>query len=178
VTPVPGTTTLAPGTQTPAPISPRVRERFVGLAKNLVDVEIRITELSRQAANVSNTALLTNDRGPQSDVNLTILPKGKTNLIAGVNDLSANQTWNLAATQTLGPGVRLGGGILYSRLGILGEVRNGIFGVETRAYDLRRGTLDAYVHVRPFRYLDLFAGQRDLTRPQRRSAYGLELEFP
>ncbi|MBV8355286.1 MAG: hypothetical protein JO101_08205 [Candidatus Eremiobacteraeota bacterium] len=109
---------------------------------------------------------------------MTLEPKGRTSLVGGVNDLSGNQTWNLAGIENLAPGVRIGGGILYSRLGLLGEVGNGVFGVETRAYDLRRPTLDAYIHVRPLRYLDLFAGQRDLTHPERRSAYGVELNFP
>lgn len=159
-------------------IPPAMRARLTSLTHDLVQVQFRITELSKQAANAQNTALLNSSRGPQSDFNLVFLPKLDKNIVAGVNDLSANQTFNLVGVQKMGSNASMGAGILYSRLGVMGAVGTGIFGAEGKAYfDPRRGYLDAYLHFRPAKSLDLFAGERDMTHLERRSVYGLQLQF-
>jgi hypothetical protein len=78
----------------------------------------------------------------------------------------------------LGDGLKFGGGILYSRLGVLGSYtsKQGI-GIEGRVYDLRRPTLDAYGNIRVANGASLFAGERDATRDGRRTVFGLQLQF-
>ena len=71
----------------------------------------------------------------------------------------------------------IGGGILYSRLGVMGSITHNIFGFEGRAYDLRHGYVDGYFHIHPTQNIDLFAGERDIVNPQRRTVYGLQYQF-
>ena len=159
-------------------IPPAMRTRLQALTHNLVEVQFRISELSKQAANAQNTALLNSSRGPQSDFNVVFLPKLDKNVIAGVNDLSANQTFNLAGVQKMGSNASVGAGILYSRLGVMGAIGAGIFGAEGKAYfDPKRSYLDGYLHFRPAKSIDIFGGERDILHPERRSVYGLQLQF-
>jgi ABC-type transporter Mla subunit MlaD len=158
-------------------LSPAMRDRIAAVAKNLVEVQIRLSELSSKAAGTPDNALLTTDRGPQSDFNVVLLPHGDSQLFAGVNDLSANQTWNFAMRQRLAPGVLVGGGILYSRLGALGLITNKVFGFEGLAYDPRYGYLDTYLRMHATPNIDLFVGERDWLHNDRRTTYGLQYRF-
>jgi ABC-type transporter Mla subunit MlaD len=154
-----------------------LRNRIGDLAKNLIEVQIRLDELTPKSTDQPNNALLTNDKGPQSDFNVVVLPHGESQLYAGVNDLSGNQTWNLAMRQKVAPGVLIGGGILYSRLGVMGLVSNKVFGFEGLAYDPRYGYVDAYLKLHATGNIDLFAGERDLLHAERRTVYGLQYRF-
>ena len=158
-------------------LSPAMRNRIAEVAKNLVEVQIRISELTAKAATVPANALLTGDRGPQSDFNVVVLPHGDQQLFAGVNDLSGNQTWNFAMRQRLAPGMLVGGGILYSRLGVLGLITNKVFGFEGFAYDPRYGYLDTYLRMHATPNIDLFVGERDWLHKDRRTTYGLQYRF-
>jgi hypothetical protein len=76
-------------------------------------------------------------------------------------------------------GARIGYGVLYSRLGVLGEFGppRGL-GAELRLYDLRAVTLDTYGTLRPTAGpLELFAGERDLLKNDRRAVFGLQYQF-
>jgi hypothetical protein len=158
-------------------LSPALRDRIGTVAKNLIEVQVRLTGLSTKSASQPNTSLLTTDRGPQSDFNVVVLPHADSQLFVGVNDLSANQTWNFAMRERVAPGVLLGGGILYSRLGVMGIVSNRLFGFEGLAYDPRYGYVDAYLRFHATPNIDLLAGERDILHATRRTTYGLQYEF-
>ena len=173
----------APAVPSPAPLeqkkegvtlSPAVRGRIGALAQSLFEVQVRLSELSTKAAGAADNALLGSGRGPQSDFNVVVLPHGNQQLYAGVNDLSANQTWNLAMREQVAPGVLLGGGILYSRLGVMGQISKGVFGFEGLAYDPRYGYVDGYLRLHATSNLDVVAGERDIFHDSRRTTYGLQ----
>jgi len=120
--------------------------------------------------------LLTKDRGPQADVNLLVLPHGSVSGMLGANDIGARTTWNAAAIKNAG-NLHVGGGILYSQIGALGWYDFGKIGAETRIYNLRRPTFDLYGNLNVLQWAKLFFGERDLTRSDRRSVFGLQLQF-
>ncbi len=154
-----------------------LKERLSHIAKNLVAIQIRMSGLSAQHTCCAS-ALLSTDRGPQSDVNALIFPRSETSFLLGANDIGHNSTTNAALLQSISPTVRLGGGVLYSRLGVLGEYNAHIFGFESRFYDPRRPTLDVYGNVNLAHGLQLFIGQRDLNHAERRTVYGVQAQFP
>jgi hypothetical protein len=126
----------------------------------------------------AKSPLLTSDQGPQSDVNLILLPNGKTALYTGANDIGTNSTtWNLAAMERLGTNARFGAGIIYSQLGILGNVHNSQVGLDARLYDPRHPTLDTYANLYLTPRLQLFGGERDIFYPDRRTVFGLQGQF-
>ncbi|MGH7661383.1 MAG: MlaD family protein [Vulcanimicrobiaceae bacterium] len=178
----------APGVPSPVPqgqqekkgsvqLTPGIRDRMAGLAKSLVEIQVRLSELSIRSAGAKDTAVLNSDRGPQSDFNVVLNPHGDSQLYTGVNDLSGNQTWNFAMRERVSPNVLLGGGILYSRLGVMGIVSKGVFGLEGLAYDPRYGYIDAYLRLHAMHNLDLFAGERDILHDSRRTTYGMQYRF-
>lgn len=166
-----------PGTQTPAPGSSSARLK-AGLTKmlgNLVQAQLRLNYLNAQSVS-GPSPLLTGDRGPQADLNLLLLPRGSVSGLFGANDIGGKTTWNLAGMKNFG-GFRAGGGVLYSQLGVLGQYDSGRFGAETRIYDLRRPTFDLYGNFNIAQWAKLFLGQRDATRSDRRTVFGLQLNF-
>ncbi|MBV8583244.1 MAG: hypothetical protein JO241_04540, partial [Candidatus Eremiobacteraeota bacterium] len=150
-------------------LSPQLRNRIGDVAKNLLEVQIRLSELSAKSANQPGTPLLSADKGPQSDFNVVVLPHGDSQLYTGVNDLGGTQTWNFAVRQRLAPNLLVGGGILYSRLGVMGVVSNKVFGFEGLAYDPRYGYVDTYLRLHATHNLDFFAGERDVLHAERRT---------
>ena len=158
-------------------LSPAMRDRLAEVAKSLFEVQVRLSELNPQGASQPNNALMNASRGPLSDFNVVILPHGDTQLYTGVNALSAQQTWNFAVREKLAPGVLVGGGILYSRLGVLGIVSNKVFGIEGLAYDPAYGYVDAYGFAHVIKGLDAFVGERDIFHPAHRLTYGLQYRF-
>jgi ABC-type transporter Mla subunit MlaD len=186
-TPIPGAT-IPPASGNPLPAgSPgampnKLRARLQSIAASLVAIQIRVSELDAQNANTAGSPLLTKDRGPQSDFNLVALPYGRTSLLLGANDIGSSGTssYNFSALQTIGPGsaFRVGGGVLYSRLGLLAGYapRTGV-GLEARAYDLRHPTLDGYATLHAAPGIELFGGERDVLHSGRRTVFGLQLQF-
>lgn len=165
-----------PGTQTPSPGGKG--QLKAGLSKmlgNLVQAQLRLSYLSQQSVN-GPSPLLTRDRGPQADINVVALPNGSVSGMLGANDIGGKTTWNLAATKNSGA-LRFGGGILYSQFGVLGSYNAGRVGAETRIYDLRRPTFDIYGNFNVGQWAKLFLGQRDATRADRRTVFGLQLQF-
>lgn len=175
--PVPSGSPAAGSATASSPASTAKLKRGLGsILQNLYQIQIRASELSKQRV-PSTTPLLGSDRGPQTDVNLLLLPKGTTTFMVGANDIGARTTYNVAALQHLSPSLRIGGGVLYSRLGVLAQYDTGRFGLEGRAYDLRRPTLDLYGNLNVVQWAKLFLGQRDVTRPDRRTVFGIQLQF-
>jgi ABC-type transporter Mla subunit MlaD len=186
-TPIPGST-IPPATGKPLPAgSPgampnTLRARLQSIAASLVAIQIRVAELDKQNANTLNSPLLTKDRGPQTDFNLVLLPNGRTSLLTGASDIGSSGTssYNFAALQAIGPGnaFRVGGGVLYSRLGVLANYapRTGL-GFEARAYDLRYPTIDGYATLHAAPGVEIFGGERDILHSGRRTVFGLQLQF-
>lgn len=149
---------------------------LASLARQLIELQLRVGELDAQHV-CCYAPLLTADRGPQTDVNAVLLPQSSTSVMFGANDIGYNTTWNLAALHDVAPGVRLGGGLLYSRLGVLGTVGSNGTGLDVRFYDPRRPTLDLYgeVHITP--WAQIFFGERAINQVQRRTDYGLQFHY-
>jgi ABC-type transporter Mla subunit MlaD len=158
-----------------------LRSRLNGFTKDLVQLQVRVGELSpaRPGSLTTNTSpLLTGDRGPESDFNVFLLPHARTGLEAGVNDIGSTgtSTANLMLLNR-SSGFTYGGGIEYSRLGLTTSMVNGRFGVEARAYDLRHPTLDGYLNLFAAPKFQIFGGERDLNHVDRRTVFGLQFEF-
>jgi ABC-type transporter Mla subunit MlaD len=155
------------------------KSRISAVARNLIAVQIRLSELDTFKSGTNGTHLLqTTRRGPQSDVNAFILPQGKTSLFVGANDIGTPQTsWNVAVKENIAPHVYVGGGVLYSTLGAMVQYNPGVLGVEARIYDPAFPTLDAYANINLAKGVQLFGGERDITHTGRRTVFGLQLQF-
>ncbi|MBV8749391.1 MAG: hypothetical protein JO103_06735 [Candidatus Eremiobacteraeota bacterium] len=181
--PVPASAPGPSGTPPPGAVQARIQNRLSGLVRNLVALQVRVSELDAQHANTNASPLLTSDRGPSTDVNVLLLPKGPTSLLAGPNDIGGpSPSWNFAAMSTVRPGLQLGGGVLYSRLGVRAvyspALSRGLgLGFDARVYDLRHPTTDAYANLGLGNGLTLFGGERDVLRSGRRTTFGLQFQF-
>ncbi|MHB8433779.1 MAG: MlaD family protein [Candidatus Tyrphobacter sp.] len=147
-----------------------------GLARQLIALQLRVGELDAQHV-CCPSALFSADRGPQVDLNAILLPNASTSVMFGANDVGHATTWNLAALHRVAPDVRVGGGLLYSRLGVLGQYDVHGTGIGARFYDPRRPTLDLYgdVHLTP--WAQLFLGERAINQPERRTDYGIQFSY-
>ncbi|MBD5656770.1 MAG: MCE family protein, partial [Candidatus Eremiobacteraeota bacterium] len=101
--PPPGSTSAAPSSGAAPGVSvPQsnnvvgtLRSRLNSFTKDLVQLQIRVGQLSPQRSGSADTnvsPLLTADRGPESDFNLFVLPHARTGLEAGVNDVGSSGT--------------------------------------------------------------------------------------
>jgi len=181
-TPAPGASPLASPLPGASPSPPTVqslhlRNRLSSIASSLVQINLRLSELSPQKVCCLNS-LYSADRGPQTDLNAVFLPKSSTSLMVGANDIGYDTTANLALIRTLGSNVHVGGGILYSQLGFLGAYNAGVFGLDARVYDARRPEIDLYGNLRVWRKLDFFYGERAINHAERRFSYGFSTTFP
>jgi ABC-type transporter Mla subunit MlaD len=156
-----------------------LKSRIGAVARNLIAVQIRLSELDAyQPHSISQPVLRTSQRGPQSDVNAFILPNGKTSLFVGANDIGTQQSsWNVAVRENVAPHLYIGGGVLYSNLGLLAQYNPGLLGFEARIYDPQFPTLDAYGNINVSHGVQLFGGERDITHSGRRTVFGLQLQF-
>ncbi len=109
------------------------------------------------------------------------VPRGPTYLYAGFNDIGGpSSSTNFVGMATVKPGLQIGGGVLYSRLGaraVYAPAAGKGFSLEGRVYDLRRPTSDAYANFSLGNGLTLFGGERDLLRDGRRTTFGLQYQF-
>jgi ABC-type transporter Mla subunit MlaD len=155
------------------------KSRIGAVARNLIAVQIRLSELDAyQPHSISAPVLRTSQRGPQSDVNAFILPNGKTSLFVGANDIGTPQSsWNVAVKENVAPHLYIGGGVLYSNLGLITQYNPGVLGFEARLYDPQFPTLDAYGNINVSHGVQLFGGERDITHSGRRTVFGLQLQF-
>ncbi|MDQ2866516.1 MAG: MlaD family protein [Candidatus Eremiobacteraeota bacterium] len=154
-----------------------LKERLNGIARDLIAIQVRISGLSAQNA-ASGSPIFSSDRGPQTDVNAVVFPRSTMSGLVGVNDIGHYTTVNAAFLTSLNSTVRAGGGILYSRLGLMAQYNAHVFGLEGRLYDPRHPTLDVYGNLNIRRGLQLFAGQRDLNHADRRTVFGVQAQFP
>jgi len=183
------------GMSNPAPTTPAVsnassreakvaalRERLNRFTKDLVQLEVRVSALTplRPGSYSRNVSpLLTADRGLQSDFNLFVLPRGHMGLELGANDIGTTAGTTTANALLINRNTHFsyGGGVEYSRLGVMASLAGPRLGVETRAYDLRHPTIDQYVNVFALPKGQIFVGERDLLHASRRSVLGLQFEF-
>jgi ABC-type transporter Mla subunit MlaD len=155
------------------------KSRIGAVARSLIAIQLRLSELDAYQPNsISQPLLRTSQRGPQTDVNAFLLPNGKTSLFLGANDIGTPQTsWNVAVKENVAPHLYIGGGVLYSNLGLIAQYNPGLLGFEARLYDPQFPTLDAYGNVNVAHGVQLFGGERDITHNGRRTVFGLQLQF-
>lgn len=157
----------------------KLRKRINQFTSDLYQLQIRVSQLSpaRPGSTTTNTSpLLTTDRGPMSDFNLSLLPHGSTSLFTGVNDVGANSTANFMLIKNQGR-THFGGGIEYSRLGGMFSLSGDRLGFESRFYDLRHPTVDLYTNYFASRKFQIFGGERDVNHVDRRTVFGLQTEL-
>jgi hypothetical protein len=181
-TPAPAGTGVVPavsGTPVPAANVQTLRSGIGAVARSLIAFQIRLSELDDEHPGTAGQPLLqTTQRGPQTDLNAVLLPKGKTSLLTGANDIGTPQSsWNVALRQSVAPHLWVGGGVLYSNLGALAQYEPGPVGFEARVYDPQYPTLDAYGDLNVAHGVQLFGGERDVTHTGRRTVFGLQLQF-
>jgi len=179
--PARGITRDATATARSAPAVANFKRRLATFTRDLYEFEIRasvLTPLRPGSYDRNVSPYLSSDRGPQSDVNLYLLPYSSTGAKLGFNDIGYGQrsSANFVLLKRNGP-VTFGGGVEYSQLGAQASVAGRILGVEARAYDLRHPTLDTYLNFFALRKGQLFVGERDITHASRRSTAGLQFEF-
>jgi phospholipid/cholesterol/gamma-HCH transport system substrate-binding protein len=182
---VPGSTPFplgspAPGSTPSGGISSQARANLEGklgaLARNLVNIQVRLSGLSPQHVTTFNSVLPAS-QGPLGDINLIVLPHGTTSLMVGANAIGSQTTWNALLEQNKGD-FHIGAGVLYSQIGVLGAYQplRG-FGLETRVYDLTYPMIDLYGNLRILPGTSLFFGQRDINHAARRNTFGLQYQF-
>lgn len=151
-------------------------QRMGKIASDLIAIQLRISALDAQRV-CCPSPQFSHDRGPQTDFNAIVLPHASTSLMVGANDIGYNTTANVDLITSLGENFRVGGGVLYSQFGVLAQYQKRAFGLETRAYNLRRPSVDLYGSIRVLPNGRLFFGERDLNHAERRTVYGLQLQF-
>jgi phospholipid/cholesterol/gamma-HCH transport system substrate-binding protein len=166
----------APYTQ-PTPNPDQLRKRLAGVARSLIAIQVRMSELSPQSVCCPN-ALYSADNGPETDINAVILPKSATSLLVGANDIGHGTTANLAVLQSFTPNVRIGGGVLYSQFGMLAQYNAKLFGVEAKLFNPQRPELDYFGSFNLTPNLQLFAGERAANHVEHRFTYGLQAQLP
>jgi len=158
-----------------------LRNRINRFTADLVQLQVRAGYLTPQrpgSYDRNTSPLLTADRGPQSDFNLLVLPKGSTGLKLGFNDIGSRGTSTAnAVLLKRSRNFTYGGGVEYSQLGLETSVAGRLLGLEARAYDLRHPTLDTYLNFFVAPKIQIFAGERDLGHASRRTTTGLQFEF-
>ncbi|NNM93713.1 MAG: hypothetical protein HKL92_10265, partial [Candidatus Eremiobacteraeota bacterium] len=162
--------------QSPGPRNGSTHQGKPGKGKpfSLVSANVRITGYSRERVG-SGSPLLGPSRGPSSSLALRVFPSAPTQFLLGANSLgSGTTTFDLAAVRRVGHGLYFGGGILYSRLGVLGRYSRGGLGFSTKLYDVARPMLDLSTKLRVAPGIKVFVGERDILHAQRRNVYGVE----
>ncbi|HUY11786.1 MAG TPA: hypothetical protein VMV73_05950, partial [Candidatus Dormibacteraeota bacterium] len=141
---------------------------------SLLSAQVRFSGYSVQHVG-GGSPLLTGSRGPASSIGVTVLPHAKTQLFLGANDLgSGASSVDVVAVRRFARGVYVGGGIIYSRVGVLARVERGTLGFSSKLYDAARPMLDFSSNVRIAPGVKFFFGERDILHAQRRNVYGIE----
>jgi phospholipid/cholesterol/gamma-HCH transport system substrate-binding protein len=155
-----------------------LQKRLANIASSLISIQLRISELSEQKVCCPNP-LYSADQGPEGDLNAVILPHAKTSLLVGANNIGyAPTTANVALIQSLNSNFRIGGGVLYSQLGFLGAYSNGVFGFDTKIYNIQRPDVDLYGNFNVAKNWELFVGERALNHAERRFTFGFQTKIP
>jgi phospholipid/cholesterol/gamma-HCH transport system substrate-binding protein len=183
VSPSPGATgepmpAVSPSSGPATAGSLHLQSRLAKIASNLISIQLRISELSEQKVCCPNP-LYSADQGPEGDLNAVILPHAKTSLLVGANNIGyAPTTANVALIQSLNSNFRIGGGVLYSQLGFLGAYSNGVFGFDTKIYNIQRPDVDLYGNFNVAKNWQLFIGERALNHAERRFTFGFQTKIP
>lgn len=166
----------APPSGNPPELRERLRTKLSTLAHDLVAIQLRLSGLSAMQPTSFNQ-VLPNSRGPIGDLNLVLLPHASTSVMFGANAIGTKPTWNAVLEQSHG-NFRVGAGVLYSQLGVLGQYDplHGV-GLEARIYDLTYPMIDLYGNLRIAPGTQLFFGQRDVNHAGRRNTIGLQYQF-
>lgn len=159
------------------PSERKLKSQLTHIAKNLLAIQFRMSALNPQTVCCPNP-LFTSNQGPESDLNLIVLPRSKTSLMVGANNIGHGTTANAALLESLSPNFRVGAGVLYSQVGLLGQYNAGIFGLETRVINPQWPQVDLYGNINITKGLQLFVGERALNQPARRFTYGFQTQFP
>jgi ABC-type transporter Mla subunit MlaD len=159
-----------------------MKDKVRKLVRNLVALQLRVSELDAEHAGTFAAPPLTSNRGPETDLNLIALPYGRTSLYTGFNDIGGPApTSNFALMQRMTPNLQVGGGILYSQLGtraIYNFKPSGAgLSLEGRLYNARYPTTDVYANFTLGGGLTLFGGERDVLHNGRRTTFGLQAQF-
>jgi phospholipid/cholesterol/gamma-HCH transport system substrate-binding protein len=118
--------------------------------------------------------------GPDSDLNVDLLPAARTHVTFGANDLGYSTSYNVLLDKSYAPDFQVAGGVLYSKLGLAALFRpfSGPVGVDARLYDPKHPTLDLYGDLRLTERLRLFYGERSIWGPtQKTPAFGLQVDY-
>jgi ABC-type transporter Mla subunit MlaD len=165
--------------QTSHGVSPATRAKLQGklasLARSLFQIQVRLAGLSPLAEGAYNP-VITNNQGPMGDINVEFLPHSNTSFLIGANSIGNRATYNALLLANKGA-FELGGGVLYSQIGVLGRFQPGVFGVETRVYDLTYPMIDLYGNFRIAPGATIFFGQRGINHSARRNTAGLQYQF-
>ncbi len=102
-----------PGPAQPRPecrlLPPDIQSRLGNAARNLLAIQVRVSELDPAKPGTNASPTFSGDRGPQTDFNPIAMPHGRTSLFTGANNIGAPggsmTTWNFALEQTLTPQV-------------------------------------------------------------------------
>lgn len=159
------------------PTQLRLKSRLDSVVKNLIAIQFRISGLNAQTVCCPNP-LFTSNRGPESDINAVLFPRSKTSFLVGANNIGHGTTTNLALIQSMSPSVRIGGGVLYSQVGLLAQYNSRLFGVDAKLFNPQWPQLDLYGNLNVTKGLQLFVGERAINQPARRFTYGLQAQFP
>ena len=150
--------------------------KLTNIVANLVAIQVRLSGLSPQL-NPGLNPVLTKSQGPLGDINVIVLPHASTSLMFGANSIGNNTTWNALLQESKGSFL-IGGGVLYSQVGLLARYTSqSHFGIEARVYDLTYPMVDLYGNIRIAPGTQLFFGQRDMTHASRRNTAGLQYQF-
>lgn len=165
----------------PGNVPQNFKNKLGTLARSLVTLQVRINELSSYSPTANNSPVLPKVQGPNSDVNMILLPQGSTALYAGANNIgSGPTTWNFAVMNAYTPKFRFGGGVLYSNLGlraIYGNAREKGLGFDTELYGLQHPSFDQTIDLNLSHGLELYGGERDILHSGRRTTFGVLLRY-
>ena len=181
--PYPGATTVPVPAATGKPVTTtstahlNLQGRLNTIARQLIKVQLRLSELNPQSVCCPNP-VLSADQGPEVDLNATLLPNAQTSVFFGGNNIGYNATTNVDLLERLGSKFHVGGGLLYSSFGVMGQYNERLFGLETRIYNQRRPSVDVYGNFNVLHNLQLFVGGRDINHNTVRFTYGAQLSVP
>lgn len=165
----PGGASPEPGNPgaTPRPNARRPGARRGMLGMSLAQVQIRET-------------WGTHGGGPNSDLNIVVLPRSDTHFTFGANDLGYASSYNFLIGKNVTPAFQVSGGVLYSKLGLAALFRpfGGPVGVDARLYDPKHPTLDLYGDLRLTQRLQLFYGDRSVWGTSAKTpSFGLQINY-
>jgi phospholipid/cholesterol/gamma-HCH transport system substrate-binding protein len=153
----------------------KLQSKLGDITRNIVQLQVSLYGLSPQHACCLNPTLPSN-QGPSGDLNMYILPNYSTSLMLGASSIGNTTTYNAALLQRVAPGVHIGGGVLYSQLGLTGDISppTSPLGFQGYIYNLRYPSLDLYGNLKIAPGTQLFFGQRDILHASRRNTFGLK----